>query len=75
MPRHVDTTRPTAHFPNVDKKPHKVEEPQAAYTAKKPAKAPSAPPTGPRFADPDKVRATNAKLIQVHKTVLQKLAQ
>jgi hypothetical protein len=59
----------------VDKKPHKVEEPQSPYAASKPAKAAPAPQAGPRYASLDKVRATNAKLIQVHKTVLQKLAQ
>jgi len=59
----------------VDKKPPKVEEPQAPYAAAKPAKAAPAPQSGPRYASLDKVRATNAKLIQVHHKVLQKLAQ
>jgi hypothetical protein len=59
----------------VDKKPHKVEEPQATYAGQKPAKPAPAPESGPFYADLDKVRATNAKLMQVHKTVLQKLAQ
>jgi hypothetical protein len=60
----------------VSKKPPKVEEPAAPYTAKKPVKAgQAAPQSGPRFADLEKVRANNAKLVQVHRTVLQKLAQ
>ncbi|WP_164976299.1 hypothetical protein [Oleiharenicola lentus] len=56
-------------------KPRKVEEPQAPYAAKKPAKVAAQPPAGPRFADLEKVRANNAKLIRVHSKVLQKLAQ
>lgn len=72
--RPVDTSPPPAHGPSVSKKPHKIEEPKAAYPAKKPAKAALAQ-TGPRFADLEKVRANNAKLIQIHAKVLQKLAQ
>lgn len=52
-------------------KPRKVEEPRTAYPASKPEVASGAP----RTADLEKVRATNAKLIQVHRKVLQKLAQ
>jgi hypothetical protein len=61
----------------VSKKPSKVEESQSTYAAKKPAKAEPAPVQtgGTRYADLKKVRETNAKLIQVHRTVLQKLAQ
>lgn len=60
----------------MSKPPRKVEEAQAPYAAKKPAKAaPAATSTDPRFADLEKVRATNAKLMQVHRKVLQKLAQ
>jgi len=59
----------------VDKQPHKVEEPQAAYGTKKSVKAEPTSQSGPRYASLDKVRETNAKLIRVHKTVLQKLAQ
>lgn len=72
----VDTRGPAAHRAPVSKKPHKVEEATAPYAAKKPAKA-GAPvsSSGPRFADLEKVRAGNAKLIQVHRKVLQKLAQ
>lgn len=58
------------------KKPAKIEEPKAAYAVKKPAKAGSAPvQSGIRFADLAKVRETNAKLIQVHHVVLEKLAR
>ncbi len=67
-------SRPPQSAP-VSKKPRKVEEPQAPYPAKKPAKAAPAPNSGPRYADLDKVRASNAKLIKVHRAVLQKLAQ
>lgn len=59
----------------MDKQPHRVEEPQAVYRPNQPAKAAPGPEAGPRYADLDKVRATNAKLIQVHQKVLQKLAQ
>jgi len=60
----------------VSKKPNKVGEPRSTYAAKKPAKvAPEPASTGPRFADLEKVRASNAKLIQVHSKVLQKLAR
>jgi hypothetical protein len=57
-------------------KPHKVEEPAGAYTAaSKPSeKTPAAQP-GVRLANLQDVRKTNAKLIQVHRKVLQKLAQ
>jgi hypothetical protein len=55
----------------VSKKPSKVAEPHAPYAAKKPAKAES----GIKFADPAKVKATNAKLMRVHRVVLQKLAR
>ena len=55
----------------VSKKPHKVAEPQAPYPAKKPAKA----EPGVKYADPAKVKETNAKLMQVHRKVLEKLAQ
>lgn len=60
----------------MSKKPSKVGEAAANYAAKKLVKAAPAPtPAGPRFADLEKVRASNAKLIQVHRKVLQKLAQ
>lgn len=59
----------------MEKKPRKVEEPQAAYIVQKPMKPAAAPEGTPRFADLNKVRETNAKLIQIHHKVLQKLAQ
>jgi hypothetical protein len=55
----------------VSKKPTKVNEPQAPYAAKKPAKGDA----GVKYADPAKVTKTNAKLIQVHRVVLEKLAR
>lgn len=66
----VDTPTPPSHRSAVSK-PRKADEPQAAYAATKPSKAPA----GPRFANLGKVRANNAKLIQVHSKVLLKLAQ
>ena len=64
----------------MSKKPHKVEETAAPSAAKKAAQpaAPAAKPEnagGVRYASLEKVRLTNAKLIQVHRDVLQKLAQ
>lgn len=67
----VDTPLVPAQIPHVSKKPSKVAEPHAPYAAKKPAKAES----GIKFADPAKVKATNAKLMRVHRVVLQKLAR
>ena len=63
----------------MSKKPRKVEESAAPYAAKKASQpAPATKPEnsgGVRYADLEKVRQTNAKLIQVHRDVLQKLAQ
>lgn len=70
----VDTSARPPHRAPVSK-PRKVEEPLAPYAAKKPAKAAAQASAGPRFADLEKVRANNAKLIRVHSKVLQKLAQ
>ena len=57
-------------------KPHKVEEPAGTYSAsaKKPANS-AAPQPAVRLADLKEVRKANAKLMQVHRRVLQKLAQ
>jgi hypothetical protein len=55
----------------VSKKPSKVNEPQTPYVTKKPAPAES----GVKYADPAKVRESNAKLIKVHRVVLEKLAR
>lgn len=67
----VDTAAPEAHRFAVIKKPHKVEDPASPYPAKKPVKA----KPGVKFADPAKVKETNAKLMQVHRVVLHKLAR
>ena len=78
--RPVDSDRRPTHIAAVSKKPHKVEETTAAYAAKKAAQ-PAVPATktensgGVRYANLEKIRQTNAKLIQVHRDVLQKLAQ
>jgi hypothetical protein len=69
--RPVDTPQPRAHRFAVSKKPSKVNEPKAPYAANKPAKA----DPGLKFADPAKVKETNAKLIKVHRVVLEKLAR
>jgi hypothetical protein len=61
----------------VKPKPDKVEEPTVPYTAKKAVAQPVAKPaeSGVRYADLAEVRKANAKLMQVHRKVLQKLAQ
>ena len=57
-------------------KPHKVEEPAGTYAAApRPSEKTPAVQTGVRFADAKTVQKTNAKLMQVHRKVLQKLAQ
>ena len=72
----VDTSRRSRHSVPVSKKPSKVQETATPYTAKQPVKAaPATSKPGPRSADLEKVRAGNAKLVQVHRKVLQKLAQ
>ena len=57
-------------------KPRKVEEPAIEYHTK-PKGSEKTPPlqNGVRVADLADVRKTNAKLMQVHRKVLQKLAQ
>jgi|SRR6478736_6510877 len=67
----VDTPAPPTHRVPVSKKPHKVAEPSSPYPAKKPVKAEPAV----KYADTAKVKETNAKLMQVHRVVLQKLAR
>lgn len=64
-----------AHSAPVNKKPHKVEETGTPYTAKKPVKAATRPQAGPKSITLEEVRTTNARLMQVHRKVLQKLAQ
>ena len=57
-------------------KPHKVEEPAGTYLpAPKPPEKVPVPQPGVRLANLQEVRKTNAKLMQVHRKVLQKLAQ
>ena len=72
MSRPVDTARPAAHCADVDKKPHKVEEPQAAYTPKQSAKAVPALKKGPTTAEFDRIAS---KLLRERKELLHKLAQ
>jgi hypothetical protein len=55
----------------VDKKPNKLEEPQATYTAKKPVKAPPAV----RYVSPAQAKQSMDKIFRVHKDLLRKLAQ
>jgi hypothetical protein len=71
----VDTSAAVTHRGGVEKKPRKVEEKTGAYAVKKPAQSKSSPQTGPRYADLEKVRISNAQLMRVHQKVLQKLAQ
>ena len=63
----------------MNRRKNKVEETAASYAAKPPAKAAVAAPKpvepGVRLADLAAVRRSNAKLLQVHRKVLQKLAQ
>ena len=64
----------------MDKKPHKVEEPQAPYAAKQSSDAaiPTQHPAGefnPRYADAATSRKTIEKLFRVHGDVLRRLAE
>ncbi len=65
-----------AHSAEVMPKPRKVEEPAGTYPAapKPPEKTPAEQPAI-RLANLPDVRKANAKLMQVHRKVLQKLAQ
>ena len=56
----------------MDKKPHKVEEPQAPYAAQKPAKDASALKQAPATAEFDRI--TN-KLLRERRELLHKLAK
>lgn len=74
--RPVDSARSPRQVAGVSKKPHKAEESAAPYVAKKPAMPAAAPAqSGTKTIDLEEVKRTNAKLMQVHRTVLQKLAQ
>ncbi|MFA6287289.1 MAG: hypothetical protein WC661_07855 [Opitutaceae bacterium] len=55
----------------MDKKPHKVEEPQAPYLSKQPEKEKSAV----RYATPAQTKQSMDKVFRVHKELLRKLAQ
>ena len=64
------------HNANVNKKPSKVAEAASPYAAKKAAvPAATRPQAGPKSITLEEVRTTNARLMQVHRKVLQKLAQ
>lgn len=56
----------------MDKKPHKVEEPQATYTAKKPAQDAPASKKAPANTEFDRIAT---KLLRERKELLHKLAQ
>lgn len=71
----VDSDRPVGHIPRVSKKPHKVEEPKAAYPAKKPAKVAPAMAGEIRYATPAQTRKAAAEVFEVHKELFRRLAQ
>jgi len=59
----------------VSKKPSKVQETAAPYTAKKTATAAPAPTSGVRYANPAQAKKSMDKVFSVHKELLRKLAQ
>ncbi len=60
----------------MSKKPRKVEEPQASYAAKKPAKAPApATASGVRYASAKQTHKAAEKVFKVHHELFRKLAQ
>ena len=67
----VDTAPPAGHGFGVDKKPPKVEEPQAPYLSKQPEKEKSAV----RYATAAQTKQSMDKVFRVHKELLRKLAQ
>lgn len=74
----VDTPAPPPHRASVSKKPRKVEEPQAPYAAKKPAKAAPVPKTaaaGVRLMDDATFKKASDKVFKVHHELFRKLAQ
>lgn len=74
----VDTALPPAHCLGVSKKPHKIEEPKAAYPAKKPAKAAPASKTettGTRYMDDATFKKAADKVFKTHHELFRKLAQ
>lgn len=72
--RPVDTAVPVTHFHAVNKKPHKVGEPKAAYAGKKPAKGTAVSPQ-PRPLDDAAARRITDKIFTERKELLRKLAQ
>lgn len=58
----------------MSKKPHKIEEPKAAYPAKKPAKAAPAA-ASPRQVDDAAFKRITDKIFTERKDLLRKLAQ
>lgn len=71
----VDTPAFSPHFCPVSKKPSKVQETTAPYTAKQAAKAVPASTPGVRYADPVQAKKSMDKVFSVHKELLRKLAQ
>ena len=59
----------------VSKKPHKVQEATAPYTAKKPVKAAVAPKTSAASADDAAFKRATDKIFTERKELLRKLAQ
>lgn len=70
----VDTTPAVAHCPGVDKKPHRAEEPKAAYPAKKPLAA-AAAGSPSRQVDEATAKRITEKIFSERKELLRKLAQ
>lgn len=84
--RPVDSGSAAGQLPGVSKKPHKVEETQAAYPAKAPrppAPAADTPPALPqdgnpgpvRYLDSKTARKLTAKIFAEHDDLFRKLAQ
>ena len=72
----VDSNGLPDQLGTVKKKPAKLEEPKAAYAAKKPAKAAPAPGQGsPSRADDATFRKITDKIFTERKELLHKLAQ
>ena len=70
----VDSNGLPDQLGDVSKKPHKIEEPKAAYPAKKPAKA-AATVAGPRQVDDATFKRIADKIFTERKDLLRKLAQ
>ncbi|MDQ5980788.1 MAG: hypothetical protein QG602_3766 [Verrucomicrobiota bacterium] len=70
----VDTPALPPH-PSPVSKPRKVEEPQATYAAKKPAKAASSTKPGPASTSDEAFKRVTDKIFTERKELLRKLAQ